>query len=94
MTEQIEQLLARIAKAEEYRAGAWSRVIEAARNYAMVKSFGKYLERKFDGNGKPVTRIVSLCGSDREDYAKMFADNALTYAVSALAEESIPLEGR
>lgn len=80
----IIALLDRVAKSEAYKAGAWHRVIDAAKNYAMMKSFGKYVEIK---NGHE--SVISVGLHDRDDYIKMFGDNVLRYSVDALAESAM-----
>lgn len=82
--ERIVKLLDRIAKSEAYNAGAWSRVVKEAKKYAMMKSFGKYIEVRGDNEC-----MISVGYSDRESYTKMFAENVLLYSLDALAESSI-----
>ena len=82
--ERIVKLLDRISKSEAYKAGAWRRVVEEAKKYAMMKSFGTYLEVR--GNNECMMHVGH---SEREQYTKMFADNVLRYSLDALAESSI-----
>lgn len=83
--DQIQALLERIAKAESFKAGAMHRVCTEAKKYAMMKTFGCYMEP----NGSGVDTKISVGASSRESYTQMFAENVLRYAVDALAESSI-----
>lgn len=84
-TEKITELLARIAKAESYKAGAWGRVVAEAKKYAMMKSLGKYVEKNSNG----VECFISVNFSNRESYENIFAENVLRYAMDAMAEEAV-----
>lgn len=81
----IIELLERISKAESYKGGAWNRVIVEAKKYAMMKSFGKYLET--DSNDNEHFVVVSF--GERERYTQMFAENVLRFSVDAVAESAI-----
>lgn len=80
----IKTLLERIAKAERYKAGAWSKVIDYARKYAMVKSFGHFINE--DGHREMIPK------QDVAMYEKQFVDSMCREAVIALSEDSMPRE--
>lgn len=73
-------LLDKISEAESYRNGAWSLVIENARNYAMLKSFGFYINTK-GYREFPAPR-------DLRQHMQYAIDEMCRGSVAALAEES------
>lgn len=77
--DRVVLLLDRIAKSEAYRSGAWSKVIEAGRQYARLKAFGWMIE---DG------ARVHLHESERDVMLKHFADLVLRECVVALSEDA------
>jgi hypothetical protein len=82
--DRVVLLLESIEKAERYKAGAWSKVIDYARKYAMVKSFGHFIN---DQGHREM-----LYPQDAESYQKQFIDMMCREAVIALSEDSMPRE--
>ena len=78
--EQLEVIIERLSKAQNYQRGAWQVLIEKARRYAQMKVFGSYLDDR--GNS------VSVCHSDRERMTGHFADYLLQEAERAFAEDA------
>jgi hypothetical protein len=69
-----------IMKAHAYRRGAWVKVIEESRKYAMMKTHGKYIE-----NGK----VITVSYNDRQSYEDLFKGNLLRYAEDAFLEDAL-----
>ena len=72
----LEELL----KIQRYQTGGWQKVVECARQYAMMEAFGSYME---SGNK------INVCFSDRKRYAEMFVDNLRIAAQHAFAEDAM-----
>lgn len=70
-----------LIQAQSRQSYAWKRVIEIARNYAMFKAHGSYLES--DGS------LVTISGSDRPSYETHFKDSLLSAVLNAYQEDSI-----
>jgi hypothetical protein len=84
--EQLAELLNRVEALEaspKQKSPRWVRVIEYAKNYAMLKSFGKYVERK---NGYECFMVVTH--SERPSMEKMFTENLLRECIAALADDA------
>lgn len=79
MTVSVETLET-ILKAQRFQAGAWTKVVEQARTYAMFAATGSYMENN-------VRRTVSH--SDKANYEKMFADYLLRAARDAFFEDAL-----
>lgn len=79
MTTSKESLEA-IIEAQRYQAGAWQKVVDCARTYAMMKATGSYME-----NGRRI--IVNF--SSVKDMEKMFSDNLHRAAEDAFAEDAL-----
>lgn len=79
MTTSPETLEA-IIKAQKFQAGAYAKVVELARQYALMNTTGCYME-----NGNTIT--VNF--SSRKDMEKMFADNLLRACVRAFIEDAL-----
>ena len=80
----IVELLERVARSEAYKNGAWQKVIAEAKNYAMMKLNGTYLEPR---NG--IDCITHIGKNDQDMYIKLFTDNMLRYSLEAFAEAAI-----
>jgi hypothetical protein len=72
--------LEEILKVQRFQGGAYAKLIEKARQYAMMKTTGSYIE-----NGNRIT----VSHGDRERYAEMFADNMRWAAVDAFVEDAL-----
>jgi len=79
--QQLDELLAVFAKQKAYNEGAWSKVLEAARTYAVYKATGTYIERNSSG----VEYVVH--SDDRENMMRHFSSQVLFAAENALAHE-------
>ena len=78
--EVIQQVVEQALKAQKYRNGAWLKVIEEGRQYAMMKTTGKYIK------GDAVMHVGM---HDQESYIEMFK-NKLLYAVEdAFVEDAL-----
>jgi hypothetical protein len=75
-----DAVMSELLQAQKFQAGAWAKVIEKARQYAMMKSTGSYME-----NGNRIT----VSHADRERYAEMFADNLKWAACDAFLEDAM-----
>ena len=75
--ETLETLL----KAQRFQAGAWQKVIDCARQYAQMKTFGTYVDQ---GHGS----VMSVSKSDQQSYLDMFSTNLQRAAVDALREDA------
>lgn len=82
-TAEVMAVLRRLEQAEKYKAGAWGRVVRCAKQYAMMKLHGSYLEH---GN------IVRVGGLDRQRLETHFGDQVLALACDAMLEDAIGLE--
>lgn len=78
---QVIALLATDAKAKAYRNGAYTKLIEAARNYAMMKATGSYLDK----NG--VIMRVSL--SDKQSRTEYYLEDMRHAAEDMFLEEAL-----
>lgn len=74
--EDLEKLVA----AQNFQAAAWSKVIEAGRQYAQLKAFGSYIE-----NGSN----VNICHSDQPALLKMFQEVVLRECERAFLEDAL-----
>ena len=72
--------LEKILQAQRFQGGAWQKVIDCSRQYALMKTTGSYME-----NGNK----VSISFSDRERYTEMFAGNLLRAAQDAFVEDAL-----
>jgi hypothetical protein len=70
----------KILQAQHWQAGAYQKVVDCARQYALMQTTGSYLE---NGNR------VSVCFSDRERMEKMFLDNMARAARDAFIEDAM-----
>ena len=78
--EVIQQVVEQTLKAQKYRNGAWLKVIDEGRKYAMMKATGKYIERD---------SVISVGLSDRESYIEMFRNNLLHAVEDAFVEDAL-----
>ncbi len=69
-----------ILQAQRYQAGAWQKVVDCGRKYAMMKATGSYME---NGNR------ISLSRSDIKRYEEMFLENLARAAEDAFVEDAI-----
>jgi hypothetical protein len=75
-----KETLEAIIKAQRYQAGAWQKVVDCARQYAMMKATGSYME-----NGS--RHRINF--SDKASMEKMFADTLLRAAEDAFVEDAL-----
>ncbi len=78
--EVIQQVVDQALKAQKYRNGAWLKVIEEGRKYAMMKATGKYIK------GDAVMQVGM---HDRESYIEMFRSNLLHAVEDAFVEDAL-----
>lgn len=78
--EVIKQVVDEALKAQKYRNGAWLKVIDEGRKYAMMKATGKYIK----GDS-----VISISFSDRESYIEMFRNNLLHAVEDAFVEDAL-----
>ncbi len=78
--DQLTHIVTTLKTAQAYQRGAWVKVQEIGRNWAMVKAHGCYMER---GDR------ISLCFSDRKNYEEMFLGNLLRAVDDAFIEDAI-----
>lgn len=67
-------------KIQRFQAGGWQKVVECARQYAMMEAFGSYID-----NGDKVT----VGFHDRKRYSEMFIENLQFAATHAFAEDAM-----
>lgn len=82
-----DQILALFEKLNELKSEQdymWAKVVKEAKQYAMMKSFGRYLETS---HGMEIFIVVPL--ADRQGYMDMFTRNMLEAATDALARNSV-----
>jgi hypothetical protein len=72
--------LEKILQAQHWQAGAYQKVVDCARQYALMHATGAYME-----NGNRVT----VGFSDRERMEKMFLDNMARAARDAFLEDAM-----
>ena len=77
---QLAQAITNLKQAQAYQRGAWVKVQECGRQWAMVKAHGCYVER---GNR------ISLSKRDQESYEEMFRENLLRAVQDAFIEDAI-----
>lgn len=74
------ETLEKILKAQRFQSGAWQKVIDSARQYAMLVSSGTYME---NGNR------IHIGHSERKRYENMFSENLLCAAQDAFIEDAM-----
>ena len=75
-----EDTLQQILQAQRFQSGAYKQLVENARQYAMMKTMGTYME-----NGKR----ISVGSSDRKYYEDLFLDKMKSAAENALFEDTM-----
>lgn len=79
---ELRPLLERLVKAEEYKCGAQAKLVEAARQFAMLTKFNCMME-----NGVR----VHLCNSDAAMNADYFKRQMEYLAFQLIVEEATPI---
>ena len=79
--EAINRVVDQVLKAQKYRNGAWLKVIEEGRKYAMMKSTGKYVDHN--------DTIISVSGSDTEAYLEQYKWSLLRAVEDAFVEDAL-----
>lgn len=74
------ETLEKILQAQRFQGGAWQKVINCARQYAMMQATGTYMEG---------SHRLSVGASSRKEYEEMFAKNLLTAARDAFVEDAM-----
>jgi len=74
------ETLEKILQAQLYQEGAWAKVTYHARQYAMMKATGSYME---NGNRHRINF------SEKVEMEKMFAGNLLRAAEDAFVEDAL-----
>lgn len=75
-----KESLEEILQAQRFQSGAWAKVVDCSRQYAMMQATGSYME-----NGHRIT----VGFSDRGTMEKMFSDNLLRAARDAFIEDAM-----
>ena len=75
-----KETLEEIIQAQIFQAGAWRKVIDCSRQYAMMAATGSYME-----NGNRITTRFN----DRADMENMFSENLLRAARDAFIEDAL-----
>lgn len=76
----INQVVEKVLEAQRFRNGAWTRVIEEGRKYALMKGSGCYVENE---------KLIKVSFSDVESYTRMFQENLLRYVEDAVVEDTL-----
>jgi hypothetical protein len=74
------ETLEKILQAQRFQGGAWQKVIDCGRQYAMMAATCSYMESD---------RRLSVGANDRKSYEDMFAKNLLTAARDAFIEDAM-----
>jgi len=70
--------------AEGQNSSAWDIVVAEAKQYAMMKLLGRYIEIS---SGREC--VIQVNPKDKDDYIKLFSGNLLRFAENAFAEDAI-----
>lgn len=80
MSNQLEQIIAKLREGQQLQTAAWQEVQQFGRQYAQMTLHGSYLE-----NG----RCVTVCHSDRKRYAEHYRDEMLRACERAFLEDAL-----
>jgi len=75
------ETLAELAKHVKYQNGAWAEVQRIARQYAMMKAHGRFIET----NGE----LIEVNRASIEQYVEMFKENLLRAIERAFVEDAL-----
>lgn len=78
-----QETLDALIKAQNFQAGAWQRVITAARKYQQMKLHGSYMDNSNSSS------CIHVSHGDRKNYEELFHEELMHNIASAFLEDAM-----